>query len=352
MAALLAFLPMSVSAVDGRSDSGFLDRFQDSSSGEEVREKILDAMKEAREALRQKKESGAIDGDERELLEHLGDAEASVRGIDSAELEGFAKLASGKSIEIVPDKEDEAAGMKPIAITPADIARAQEDAIRLSAAADAFEKSPEGRALAAVAAMSTNAVRGSNEAGWRAASHAGGGGRAGGSHESLMDGVGEVTAVAATSAQFPSVMNGFSEDGLLSTNLLDAVPFELLHFDYGGFHPPTNCHRSAVELSGLKVKRDGLSFKYVEDLSHWGMAHTDYSGALACLFVCDKDGRWVGGKFDWISSSRTTRDFENIYGGYNGWSLRNVPNPCPVAFVIVSVNGKRRSNVISGIWNR
>ena len=342
---------MSVSAVDGRSDSGVLDRFQDSTSGEDIREKILDSMKETRETLRQKKESGALDDDEQELLDSLGDAEATLRGIDPAELEGVAELASGKSIEIVPDKEDEVAGMKPIIITPADMVCAQEDAIRMSAVAEEFEKSPEGRALAAVAAMSTNAIRGSNEAGWRAASHAGGG-SAGGSHERLMDSVGEVTADAATSAQFPSAMNGISENGLLSTNLFDSVPFELLHFDYGGFHPPTNCHRSAVELSRLKVKRDGLSFKYIEDLSHWGLAHEDYTGALACLFVCDRDGRWVGGKFDWISSSRTTRDFENIYDGYNGWSLRNVPNPCPVAFVIVHVKGKQRSNVIGSIWQR
>ena len=63
------------------------------------------------------------------------------------------------------------------------------------------------------------------------------------------------------------------------------------------------------------------------------------------------DGSWVGGKFDWISSSRRSRDFANVYGGYDGWSLAGVPSPCAAAFVIISPDGKRRSNVISGTWN-
>ena len=347
-ALLLAFPPTSGRADEKNAEDGFQNRFKNVSSGEEVRDRILDAMNEAREVLRQKKDSGAITDDERELLGHLGNAETSVRAIDPVDLDGFAKIASGKSVEIVPDKEEEAAGMKTIVITPADVARAREEAIRLSAAAEEFEKSPEGRALAAAAAAdSSNAAHGSTEASWSSASRGAGGGAGG--HP---DGVGEVTAVAATSAHFPMLSNGSGDNDLTLTNLFDAVPFELLHFDYGGFHPPTNCHRSAVELSGLEVKRDGLSFKYIEDLSHWGLSHEDYTGALACLFVCDRDRRWVGGKFDWISSSRTTRDFENIYEGYEGWSLRDVPNPCPVAFVIVSPNGKKRSNVIAGIWER
>ena len=137
----------------------------------------------------------------------------------------------------------------------------------------------------------------------------------------------------------------------IEPTILDDVFFGELHWDFGGFKGG-KAEKGDVQIAGLKMKKDGLSFKYVEDLSHWGLAHTDYSGALACLFVCDKDGRWVGGKFDWISSSRRTRDFHNVYGGYNGWSLSNVSNPCPVAFVIVSKDGKKRSNVISGTWKR
>ena len=60
----------------------------------------------------------------------------------------------------------------------------------------------------------------------------------------------------------------------------------------------------------------------------------------------------VGGKFDWISSSRSTRDFKNIYGGYGGWNLSNVPKTTTAAFVIVSKDGKWRSNIVVGLWER
>lgn len=66
----------------------------------------------------------------------------------------------------------------------------------------------------------------------------------------------------------------------------------------------------------------------------------------------NNSGAWVGGKFDWISSSRRSRDFVNVYSGYAGWSLADVPNPCQAAFVIVSPDGKKRSNVIAGTWSR
>lgn len=157
----------------------------------------------------------------------------------------------------------------------------------------------------------------------------------------------------ASSGSDASSIEGMSNVfDMSTTNSLDMVDFSILDWKFGGFHPATNCVRSAVEISGLKMSRDGLGFKYISDLSGWGYSYGDYSGALACLFVCDNDGKWVGGKFDWISSSRNTRDFNNVYSGYNGWSLSNVPNPCPVAFVIVSKDGKKRSNVITAIWER
>lgn len=86
-------------------------------------------------------------------------------------------------------------------------------------------------------------------------------------------------------------------------------------------------------------------------LRSWGLSDGN-AGALACFFVQRADGRWVGGKFDWISTSRTTRGFENIRARYRGWTLSGVPNPCPCAFVIVSSNGKKRTNVIAGTWRR
>lgn len=94
-----------------------------------------------------------------------------------------------------------------------------------------------------------------------------------------------------------------------------------------------------------------MTFRYVRDLSAWGYSNSQTDG-IACLFVQNNSGAWVGGKFDWISSSRKSRDFNNIYSGYAGWSLADVPNPCQAAFVIISRDAKKRSNVIVGTWSR
>lgn len=130
----------------------------------------------------------------------------------------------------------------------------------------------------------------------------------------------------------------------------DAVPYSSLRWSFGGVSG-SGAKQSGVVISGLSCSRNGLSFRYSKDLSAWGRSKSAASD-IACLFVQRSDGAWVGGKFDWISSSRTTRDFKNIYEKYHGWSLAGVPNPCNVAFVIVSGDCKRRSNVISGRWAR
>ena len=130
----------------------------------------------------------------------------------------------------------------------------------------------------------------------------------------------------------------------------DAVPFSSLKWSFGGVNG-SGAVQSGVVISGLSFSRNGLSFRYNKDLSAWGRSHT-HAGDYACLFVQRSDGSWVGGKFDWISSSRTTRDFVNVRGGYHGWSFAGVPNPCNAAFVILNHDCGRRSNVLSGRWTR
>ena len=130
----------------------------------------------------------------------------------------------------------------------------------------------------------------------------------------------------------------------------DQIDYGSLSWRYGGIGGG-GYKSSGVSISGLRANSGGLSFKYNTNLSAWGYWNGDCYG-YACLFVQTTSGSWVGGKFDWISSSRSSRDFNNIYGGYRGWNLDNVPNPCQIAFVILDVNNKRRSNVIVGTWNR
>ena len=131
----------------------------------------------------------------------------------------------------------------------------------------------------------------------------------------------------------------------------DEVSFSSLSWDFGGVNG-ARAAKTSASITGLSVRGSSLSYRWAGDtLRSWGIADGK-ADALACLFVQRSDGKWVGGKFDWISTSRTSRNLENIFKHYHGWSLSGVPNPCPCAFVIMSADGKKRTNVISGTWQR
>lgn len=130
----------------------------------------------------------------------------------------------------------------------------------------------------------------------------------------------------------------------------DQVSFGALQWVYGGFNG-SKAVQSGASISGLRISNNVAAFKYDSDLSSWGLSHGD-AGAIAAIFVQNSAGAWVGGKFDWISSSRTTRDLKHCLEGYNGWTLRGVPNPTQAAFVITDSSGRRRSNVLVATWQR
>ena len=131
----------------------------------------------------------------------------------------------------------------------------------------------------------------------------------------------------------------------------DEVPYSAFSFTYGGVNG-SGASLSSPRISGLRISGVHMSYSWAgPNLSSWGMSSSQ-ADALCCLFVQKSDGAWVGGKFDWISSSRTSRDLGHVTGGYGGWSLAGVPNPCNAAFVIISADGRRRSNVIAGTWQR
>ena len=130
---------------------------------------------------------------------------------------------------------------------------------------------------------------------------------------------------------------------------VDAVDYASLRWSMGGFNGARAVRHDGVEIGGLNVGRDGMSYRWVrggcEQLG--AGSRGDASKTLACMFYRDKAGKWQGGKFDWISTSRTTRDFKNIHSGYNGWNAAAFDAAKEFAFVIVGTGG-RRSNVISG----
>ena len=131
---------------------------------------------------------------------------------------------------------------------------------------------------------------------------------------------------------------------------VDAVDFASLKWAFGGVDG-SGAALSSPRLSGLKARGESISYHWDAGLSGWGLADGD-AGALACFFVERENGEIVGGKFDWVSTSRSTRGLENIFSGYAGWTLEGIGNPCKCWFVAVSRDGKKRSNVVGAEWQR
>ena len=128
--------------------------------------------------------------------------------------------------------------------------------------------------------------------------------------------------------------------------LADEVGFAKFNWRYGSFDGSQAALADNPRISGLKVSSSGMSYSWAkggcEDL---GASSATDPDCLACLF-CKIDGKWSGGKFDWISTSRRTRDFKNIRDSYHGWPANAIERAEAFAFVIVSRNGKYRTNVI------
>lgn len=128
----------------------------------------------------------------------------------------------------------------------------------------------------------------------------------------------------------------------------DSISFSALSWSYGGFKGGAASLVDGCAIDALKVSSSGMSYKWTAGgCESLGAASKTDAACLACLFVRGADGQWRGGKFDWISTSRTTRGFENIHGGYNGWDPQAIAKADAYAFVIVSKDGKRRTNVIT-----
>ena len=354
-------------AAEGGVTETFAEVFGKDATGADVQRKVLSEMEKVQKALEEKKKAGTLTAEEKEMLEGLPEARSKLAQADSSAYDNIARLASGETVKIdVPDGVGVSG--KTIEFSPADIKNAQREAEKLAAEGEAFADSPEGRAMLDGGNVVGGGAGGAgNAAGVGGTGNAAGVGGTGGLGAggawsgTSGGGNGETTIATASGAEngyYVSVFIGNGEEGPgvqgaggSWTNYLDAAPFETFKWVYGGFHGDKARPRE-VAIADLKMKPDGMSFKWVQDLSAWGISNDDASQALACLFVMNKNGEWVGGKFDWISSSRSTRDFKNIYEGYNDWSLENVPNPCPAAFVVVSKDGGKRSNVIAAMWQR
>jgi len=122
-----------------------------------------------------------------------------------------------------------------------------------------------------------------------------------------------------------------------------------LQYAYGGFNGAGAVEDPNVAISGLRIHgRSGMSYSWKSgsSLKPWGLSDGD-AGAIACIFYQNSNGDWIGGKFDWISTSRRTRDFVNLNGGYGGWRPEPFHSARKHGFCIVSRDGRKRSNFIT-----
>lgn len=121
-----------------------------------------------------------------------------------------------------------------------------------------------------------------------------------------------------------------------------------LDFRFGGFRGGGAVEDPSTQIRDFRMDSRGMSYAWATgDLSNWGLAR-ESAGALICAFIWDDSTQtWIGGKFDWISTSRLTRDWENIRGGYNGWKPDLFFSAKRHAICIVSADGRRRTNLIT-----
>lgn len=130
----------------------------------------------------------------------------------------------------------------------------------------------------------------------------------------------------------------------VNTHRVDQVDYNALNWSYGGVNGSGAVLVDNSIISDLKCSNSGLSYRWQSGgCEALGASSATDASAIACLFV-KKNGTWVGGKFEWISTSRTTRDFTNILKGYNKWPIHAAATAKEFAFVILRNN--KRTNTL------
>ena len=121
-------------------------------------------------------------------------------------------------------------------------------------------------------------------------------------------------------------------------------------FQIESFGSP-NCSKakevSEAQIKDLKISKNGLTYRWATGgCEKFGASSaSDYSQTLAVAGY--GDGKtFKAAKFDWISTSRTSRSFENIYDHYNGFDPDKFFSAKHRCFFIMSKEGKRRTNVL------
>ena len=114
-----------------------------------------------------------------------------------------------------------------------------------------------------------------------------------------------------------------------------------------------NCSKATeiadCQIAKFKMNKSGMSYKWVsggcERLG--ASSKEDYSQTIAIIGYSNDGITFHCGKFDWVSTSRETRDFKNIYEGYNGFDKDKFFNAKRHCFFVMSKDGKKRTNILT-----
>ena len=157
---------------------------------------------------------------------------------------------------------------------------------------------------------------------------------------------GSGTIASVAEAQDPESQRTESTQG--SSAGPDAVDFDLLDWRYGGFKGGGAKLADKARIKNLKVSSSGMSYSWAAGgCNDLDSKCTHGNPCCTCALFCRVNGTWVGGKFEHISSDRTTRSLTNVKQGYHGWDPAAVEKADSYAFVILDDGARRRTNVIT-----
>lgn len=121
----------------------------------------------------------------------------------------------------------------------------------------------------------------------------------------------------------------------------------VLDFRFGGFKGGKAVEDPRCRISRLKVDKDSLSLHWDTSIpSDWARDKGEKGPLIVVAAFYEVGDRWVGGKFDWIDESRSSRSLKNIKGGYGGWDGAAFASAKRHAVCVVSADGRFRSNLI------
>lgn len=117
---------------------------------------------------------------------------------------------------------------------------------------------------------------------------------------------------------------------------------------YGGLNASNAKEVAQIKNLRVDIPNKKMYYSWVSGgCEALGAANKDeYKNTFACIFYWDAaQKKWIGGKFDEVSTSRTWRPLNNC-ANYRGWTWQPFASAGKYAFLIVSKSGSLRTNVI------